>query len=85
MSLYTRAVEEILHTARAPHRGLVMDIEEWPDTLKLVVYSDNLSDFPRPVQEDFAVFLIDLVKRLQQVTTIHLEKKAYVPTSRRVS
>lgn len=84
-SLYTPEVAKMLHEAKAPYRGFVMDVAEFPDELVLVIYKDNLASFTRFQQEALAVFAIDLVKKMQMITTITLEVKEHVRADGRVS
>jgi hypothetical protein len=75
MTRYTKQVAEMLHAAKAPHRGFKMDIAELEDSLVLVIYKDNLSSYTKEQQEDLAIFVINLVKKLQSITTIYIEVK----------
>jgi hypothetical protein len=72
-SLYTTEVAKMFNEAKAPYRGFVMDVIERQDQLSLVIYKDNLSRFTNFQQQALAAFAIDLVKRLQNITTITLE------------
>lgn len=84
-SLYTPEVAKMFNEAKAPFRGFVMDVAELPDQLVLVIYKDNLSGFTSFQQQALAAFAIDLVKKLQMITTITLEVKQHVRADGRTS
>jgi hypothetical protein len=48
MSLYTPNIKKIVRETRAPYRGLIVDVVEWPDYLELRVYKDNIESFSEP-------------------------------------
>ena len=81
MSLYTLEVAKAFNEAKAPYRGFVMDVAELSESLVLVIYKDNLNSFTRSQQEALAMFVIDLVKKLQLITAIYLEVKDHVRNS----
>ncbi len=85
MSRYTPEIARVFNEAKAPYRGFVMDIAELSDRLVLVIYKDNLSSFARPQQEALALFAIELVKKMQLITTITLEVKDHARADGRIS
>lgn len=73
MTKYTEEVARVFNTAKAPHRGFLMQIIERSDYLVLALYRENLAQFNVQQQQDLALFVINLLTEMQKLTAITVE------------
>jgi hypothetical protein len=64
---YTEQAKKIFKDSKAPYKGLVVDMVEYPGHLALRVYSDNVADFSIDQKVALAEYLYRLRDDLRAI------------------
>ena len=67
MTKYTNEVRSIFKSLKAPYRGMVVDLIEYPGHMALRVYDDNLAGFSDPQLIALAEYLYRLRDTMRSV------------------
>lgn len=67
MKKYTKEAQRIFKETKAPYKGLIVDMIEYPGHLALRVYSDNIADFSIDQKVALAEYLYTLRDALRAI------------------
>jgi len=83
MNLYTKDVQKIIHTAKAPYSGFIYDVVEYydmPGFLGLQVYDENLAEFNSQQKQDLSIFLANIRDKIKGLgIQCEIVGREYVP------
>ncbi len=79
VSKYTTDMAMVIHMMPCPHKGFIVDVEEKPDQLLLIIYHDNIVEFNTQQQQDLAFYIIAMLQELRKLGVWGVEVRERAP------